>query len=268
MTPPEITGATRILGLIADPVVQARSPALANDILRRSGRFGAFALLPMHVPAAALGAAVGGLRATLNFAGAIVSMPHKTTIVPLLDELTPESRLVGAVNVIAREADGRLRGNVLDGEGFVAGLRAAGHDIAGRSCLLVGAGGAASAIAVALATHGCGALTIANRTTAKAASLCARVRDACPRARVSVGDGSESAYDVVINATSLGMRPDDALPVAERVVERAGLVAECVIAPEMTALLRLAEARGRPIHTGVPMLAAQMDLILRFMGAA
>src|SRR5262249_44031360 len=150
MAPPEITGATRIIGLIADPVVQARSPALANDMLRRSGRFGAFAMLPMHVPAAGLGPAIEGLRAIENFAGAIVSMPHKTTIVALLDELTPESRLVGAVNVIAREADGRLRGNVLDGEGFVAGMRAAGHDVTGRTCLLVGAGGAASAIAVAL----------------------------------------------------------------------------------------------------------------------
>src|SRR5262245_63525870 len=129
MTPPEITGATRILGLLADPVAQARSPALANDILRRSGRFGAFALLPMHVPAAGLSAAVGGLRAIENFAGAIVSTPHKTTIVALLDALTPESGLVGAVNVIAREAGGRLRGNVLDGEGFMAGMRAAGHDV-------------------------------------------------------------------------------------------------------------------------------------------
>jgi shikimate dehydrogenase len=226
MTPPEITGATRILGLIADPVAQARSPALANAVLQRSGCFGAFALLPMHVPAAALVAAVGGLRAIENFAGAIVSMPHKTTIVPLLDQLTPESRLVGAVNVVARAADGQLTGNVLDGEGFVAGMRSAGHDVAGRSCLLVGAGGAASAIAIALATHACGSLTIANRTSSKAASLCARVREACPQARVGIGDASEGAYDVVINATSLGMRPDDDLPVAERVIERAGLVAE------------------------------------------
>src|SRR4029450_6773066 len=113
-------------------------------------------------------------------------------------------------------------GNVLDGEGFVAGVGSAGRDGGGRSCLLVGAGGAASAIAFALATHGCGSLTIANRTSSKAASLCARVREACPQARVGIGDASEGAYDIVINATSLGMRPEDDLPVAERGVERGG----------------------------------------------
>src|SRR5262245_9898133 len=221
----------------------------------------------MHVPAAGLGAAVAGLRAMENFAGAIVSMPHKTAIVALLDELTPESRLAGAVNVIAREENGRLRGHTLDGEGFVGGLRSAGHDVTGRSCLLAGAGGAAAAIAAALAMHGCGPLPITNRTTSKAAALGAGVRQAWPQARVEVGDGADGTYDVVINATSLGMRPGDGLPVAERVIERAGLVAECVVAPEMTPLLRLAQARGRPIHTGMPMLAAQMDLILRFIGA-
>jgi len=92
--------------------------------------------------------------------GAFVSMPHKAAIVPLLDELTPEARLVGAVNVVRRAADGRLIGTVLDSEGFVAGLRSAGHEVAGASYLLMGAGGAAAAIAFALAAHGCASLTI------------------------------------------------------------------------------------------------------------
>jgi shikimate dehydrogenase len=103
-----ISGRTRMLGLIADPVVQARSPAMANALLEERGRFGAFVLLPLEVPAGALADVVGGLRRIGNFAGAIVSMPHKTAIVPLLDELTPEARLAGAVNVVRHGGEGRV----------------------------------------------------------------------------------------------------------------------------------------------------------------
>jgi shikimate dehydrogenase len=260
-----LTGATQILGLIANPVAQARSPAMANALLRDWGRLGEFVLVPFQVPAGALDGAIAALRHVGNFAGAIVSMPHKCAILPMLDELTPQARLVEAVNVIRRSPDGRLVGTVMDGEGLVAGLRSTGHDAQGASCLLVGAGGAASAIAFALAAHGCQSLTIVNRTAARAASLAARVGAAFPAVLVRAGDPGDR-YDVAINATSLGMRPDDALPISSEVVERAALIAECVIAPERTRLLEIATAKGRAIQTGVPMLAAQMELMLRFMG--
>lgn len=260
-----ISGRTRILGLIADPVVQARSPGMVNAILQQRGAFGAFVLLPMQVPREALGAVVAGLREIRNFAGAIVSMPHKAAIVPLLDELTPEARLVGAVNVVRRNADGRLTGTALDGEGFVAGLRSAGRDVEGTSCLLVGAGGAAAAIAFALARHGCASLVVANRTASKGADLARRVREAFPKLKAVASDGEGGSYDLAINATSLGMNADDALPMSQRTIERSALIAECVVAPETTRLLEVARDRGRSVHTGVPMLAAQLDLMLRFM---
>jgi len=263
---PGITGRTRFLGLIAAPVVQARAPAMANALLAERGRFGAFVLLPLEVTAAGLADVTRALRHVASFAGAIVSMPHKTAIVPLLDDVTPEARLVGAVNVIRRTVDARLVGTVLDGEGFVAGLRGAGHEVAGRRCLLVGAGGAAAAIAVALAQHGCAALAIVNRTPAKAAALAERVRRAVPGVAVGVGDDPAARWDVAVNATSLGMRPDDPLPMSDDVLRRTALVAECVLAPETTALLARAAALGCRVHGGVPMLAAQMDLMLRCMG--
>ena len=261
-----ITGATRILGLLADPVVQARSPGMANTLLQQQERFGEFVLVPMHVRTDALDGVVAALRQIQNFAGAIVSMPHKSAVVALLDALTPEAQLVGAVNVIRRAPDGRLVGTVLDGEGFVAGVRSAGHEIAGAACLLVGAGGAAAAIAFALARHGCTSLTIKNRTASKAASLAARVRQAFPNVQTRSDDGEDGVWDVAINGTSLGMQPDDALPMSRAIIERSALVADCVIAPEMTRLLQVARERGRAIHTGVPMLTAQMALMLRFMG--
>jgi shikimate dehydrogenase len=194
-------------------------------------------------------------------------MPHKSDIVPLLDELSPDAAMVDAVNVVRRAADGRLIGAVMDGEGFVAGLRAAGHEVRGAACLLVGAGGAASAIAFALVRNGCASLTIVNRTVSRAAALAARLRTASPAASVRLADAPALRYDVAINATSLGMKAGDELPMSRDVVARSRLIAECVVAPEMTELLKLGEGMGRPVHTGVPMLEAQMDLILAFMGA-
>jgi shikimate dehydrogenase len=182
-----ITGRSKLLGVIADPVAQARSPSMANALLPEQERFGEFVLLPLHVPGSSLGAVLTGLRGIHNFAGVIVSMPHKSAIVPLLDELTPEAQLVGAVNVIRREASGRLIGTALDGEGFVTGLRSAGYEVHGKACLLVGAGGAAAAIAFALAKYGCNSLTITNRTETRALTLAARVRAAWPALRVRAG---------------------------------------------------------------------------------
>lgn len=261
-----ISGRTRLLALIADPVLQARSPGMGNALLETRGRDGAFVVVPMQVPEGALEAVVAAVRRIGNFAGAIVSMPHKSAIVPLLDELTPEAALVGAVNVVRRAPDGRLAGTIMDGEGFVDGLRAAKHEVRGATCLLVGAGGAASAIAFALARHGCGSLAIVNRTPSRAADLAARVRAAFPATPVRLGDTPDARYDLAVNATSLGMRIRDELPMSPDLVERSALVAECVIAPEMTGLLALAAASGRAIHTGVPMLEAQMSLMLEFMG--
>jgi shikimate dehydrogenase len=202
-----------------------------------------------------------------NFAGAIVSMPHKSAVVALLDEVSPEAQLAGAVNVIRREVDGRLIGAVFDGEGFVAGLRSAGHEVQGKACFLAGAGGAAAAVAFALAKYGCTSLTISNRTVSKAATLASRIKGAWPNCKVQVGPGSSQAYDIAINATSLGMQPQDDLPISSEVIDSSSLIAECVIAPEMTHLLEVVKQRGHAIHTGVPMLAEQMHLMLRFMRA-
>lgn len=262
-----ITGNTKILGVIADPVSQARTPVMANTLLDEKGCWGTFVMLPMHVSAEDFPAFIAGLRALKNFGGAVVSMPHKIVTSSLVDELTPEARLVGAVNVVRRNQDGRLIGTILDGEGFVAGLVGAGYNVRGAHVLLVGAGGAASAIAFALAKHGCTSLCIKNRTPERASALLARVSHAYPQVKISAEVYSNDHYDVAINATSLGMKPSDELPIAKGLIRQCDLVAECVIAPEMTPLLLEASGQGKVVHTGVPMLAAQMNLMLAFMGA-
>lgn len=264
--PERIIGGTKVLALIADPVGQARSPGLANGLLHQRGQLGPFVLLPMQVSAAALADVLTGLRQIHDFAGAIVSMPHKTSIVPLLDELTPEAQQVGAVNVVRKAPGGWLTGTVLDGEGFVGGLKRSGHRVQGASCLLAGAGGAASAIAFALAKYGCASIRIINRTAARAASLAARIRHAFPAVQVDSGDAGNQAFDLAINGTPLGMHAGDPLPIPEAVVSRSAVVADCVIAPAMTRLLATAQGHGCAIQSGVPMLTAQMAMLLEFMG--
>jgi shikimate dehydrogenase len=269
----QFNGHTLLLGLIGDPVAQARTPGMANTILDQRGKLGPYVLTPMHVAPDNLTAFITGIRTMKNFCGAVVTMPHKTNMALLVDELTPEAQMVGAVNVIRRESDGRLVGTVLDGEGFVGGLLSAGHTIAGKACVLVGAGGAASAIAFSLVKHGCGSLYLLNRTQTKANDLAQRLKDAFPGVAVSTALPYVStalpygqAFDMAINATSLGMKPEDRLPMEEALIDRTSLVAECVIAPEITALLEVAKRKGCQVHTGVSMLSAQMSLMLGFMG--
>ncbi len=260
-----ITGATRVIALIAEPIAQARAPGMLNALLESRGLLGPYVMVPMHFSPPALPAFVAALRNMHNLTGCVVSMPYKAALVEYLDAITPEGRLVGAVNVIRRDADGRLTGTALDGEGMIGGLAKAGHRIEGSACLLAGAGGAAAAIAFALAKHGCSSLAIVNRTADRAEALAVRVRAAFPKVRATCGIDPLASFDISINGTSLGMQPGDILPFDPAVIERSSLVAECVIAPEMTVLLKTAQSLGQAIHTGVPMLAAQLEMMLEFM---
>jgi shikimate dehydrogenase len=264
--PPAVTGHTRILAVVADPVSQARTPGMANAMLERRGLAADWVLVPLHVAADGFADFVAGIRTIRNFDGAVVSMPHKIVVASLVDELTPAARLAGAVNVIRRSNDGRLTGTLLDGEGFVAGLQTRGHAVRGARVVMAGAGGAAAAIAFALGQHGASSLCLSNRSAAKAEALATRVRAACPGFSVTTETNTTSRYDMAINATPLGMRDGDPLPFSESLIERSALVAECVLAPERTRLLEAAASHGKATHTGVPMLEAQMALMLEFFG--
>ena len=260
----KIHGGSALLAILADPVAQARAPELINAAL--ASRDCDAVLVPLRVPSEALERVVVALRAIGNFKGAVVSMPHKSPMLSLVDEATPQAREVGACNVIRREADGRLFATMYDGEGFVAGLRRAGHDVAGRRVFLAGAGGAASAIAFALGKFGAAALTIHNRTAAKATALAARVQRTWPRFAVCVGGEDSRGHDLAINGTSLGMREGDPLPLDARTLDRGALVAEIVISDAATPFLAAARERDCTLHPGKPMLEAQIDLMIEFMG--
>lgn len=258
-----ISGNTRLFAILADPVAQVRTPQVLNDYFAARGVDAI--LVPMHVAAENLEEVLGGLRRMKNLGGFIVTVPHKIAIARLCDALGPAAQAVGSVNTVRRTADGRLVGDMFDGAGFVGGLRSQGHDPEGKRALLVGAGGAASAIAFALSEAGASRVTVANRTRAKAEAVVEHVRRALPQADIGVGEADPRGYDMVVNGTSLGMRPDDPLPLDVARLEPRVLVAEIIMKPELTPLLEAARQRGCPVHYGRHMLDCQVELMARFM---
>jgi len=260
----EITGSTRLFAIVADPIGHVRTPQVFNTRFAAQGTDAV--MVPIQVDAAGLPAAFAAFRAMRNLGGFIVTVPHKTSAVALCDEVSEVGREVGAVNTVRREADGRLVADMFDGEGFVAGLRSQAIEPAGRRIYLAGAGGAANAIALSLARAGVAGLTVANRTTRKAEELVERLRKRFPGLDARSGGASPAGHDLVVNATSLGLSPDDALPLDVSALTRDMIVAEIIMKPEETRLLREATRRGCRVHLGRHMLDCQIELMARFMG--
>jgi shikimate dehydrogenase len=263
-----ITGATRVYLHLAHPSAHARTPQVMNAEFARRG-VDAVAVSADVAPGD-LGGFARGLRGWRNLAGLSVTMPHKEALTAHVDELAGPAALIGAVNVVRRETDGRLVAANTDGQGFVIGLHEAGHELSGRRVLLAGAGGAGRAVAFAVAGAGVAGLTVANRTAARAERLARDITASYPAVAVAVavaaGPPDPAGHDVVINATSLGMRPGDPLPVAVSRLAPGTLVCDIVTRPEQTRLLDEAAARRCVPHPGLPMLAGQVDLILDFLG--
>lgn len=263
MTP--ISGQTRLFAIVAHPVGHVRTPQAMNAMFAREGVDAV--LVACDVAPQNLASFVAGLRGVENFGGLVVTAPHKAEILALCDRVTPRAAAAAAVNTIRREADGTLTGDLLDGAGFVAGLEAAGHQIAGRRVYLTGAGGAASAIAHAIAAKSPARLTLVNRSADKLRALAQRLSDHHPEVDIVVG-GPVQGHDLVINGTSLGLRADDPLPVVVAEIDDGAVVAEVVMAPEYTALLMAARARGLGVHSGRAMLDGQLSEMVTFLMGA
>jgi shikimate dehydrogenase len=261
--PDRITGDTRIFLQVAHPGGHVRAPESFNALLRE--RSVDALMLTADVAPAELPALVTGVRGWRNLCGLGVTMPHKESMAGLVDALDETAADSMAVNVVRRDPDGTLTGAMFDGTGYLAGLRAEGHEVTGRRVTVVGAGGAGRAIAFALARGGAARLRVVNRTRARAEDLAAAVAE-----RTGLADTGSAAApgpddEIVVNATSLGMSPADPLPFDPARLAPGALVAEAVMNPDVTALLTAAAARGLPTHRGHHMLAHQLRETARFL---
>ena len=258
-----IDGETRLLGAIGDPIAQGKMPSLINPVFAELGEN--ILAVPLHVSADGLASAWQGFRQMRNLIGLAVTLPHKRNAALLCDRLEFSAKRVGVANCIRREPDGSMTGALFDGLGFVGGLTAEGHSVKGREIFMVGAGGAASAIAFALGDAGAKRLVIANRTRAKAEALAEQLNTAFSRPFATVEEADPAGFSIVINSTSLGLDPSDSLPVDVERLSSGTLVAEVIAKPEISRLLETAAARGCKIHSGIHMVRHQVWETVRFV---
>lgn len=256
-----LNGATRLYPIVGDPIAQVKSPGGVSRGLAAQGQNAI--CVPVHVKPADLSGFVDGLGRARNVDGLIVTVPHKFAAYKLCATATPRARLLGAVNVMRRNADGTWHGEMLDGLAFVQAQVEAGARPAGARALLVGAGGAGSAIGLALLEAGVRELVVHDADPARAEALVRRI--AGEGDAVRTGPADPAGFDMVCNATPAGMREGDALPVAVAALAPTTFVGDVITAPEVTPLLQAARDAGCRTATGVEMFRIVQSLMIGFL---
>ena len=264
--PALINGETRLYVIIGDPITQVKSPQVLNP------RFAAArmhaVLVPVHVKPDLFEETVQGLIAIGNLDGMIATVPYKARIMPFIGNVLPMAARVGAANALRREADGSWTGDMFDGRGLIRGLRDASVALEGRRIMLVGAGGAGSAVAVALADAGAAAITIFDVDAGKAQALVGRIAAAFPACALRTGPVQIPGHDTLINATPIGMAPEDGLPMALAGLRPDMLVIDVIHKPGgVTEFLGQASALGCRTFDGHVMLHGQAEELAQFFAS-
>lgn len=258
--PAPTTFLSEIIALFGQPVAENPTQYMQEQAFAALGL--QWRYVTLEVPPARLPDAVRGMRA-MNFAGANCTIPHKIAVMEHLDAITPTARKIGAVNTVIRQADGSLLGENTDGKGFIRSVQEAGADLAGIEAVVLGAGGAARAIAVELAEAGARSIRIVNRTEARGAELAAQVQERTSvTTQFSLWEGDyqvPAATHLLVNATSIALAPDvDAqVPIDYATLRPDLLVCDVIPNPPNTPFLRLARAAGATTLDGLGMLVCQ-----------
>jgi len=259
-----ISGKTTVIAHLGYPTEAFKAPMIYNPWFDHAGIDAV--VIPMGVKVDDYAAFLRPLFTMTNLRGALVTMPHKVSTVAMLDEVTPTARIAGACNAILKRSDGSLLGDMFDGAGFVRGVARKGKVLAGARALVVGAGGVGSAIAASLAAAGIAGIGLFDAHGTAADALGNRLKEHYPKLAVRTGSNDPEGYDVVVNATPLGMKPGDPLPVDVAKIAPNTFVGEVVMKEEYTPFLRAAMEKGCPIQVGTDMLFEQIPAYLEFFG--
>ncbi|MCC6548342.1 shikimate dehydrogenase [Candidatus Sumerlaeota bacterium] len=261
-----ISGKTRLVGLFGWPVSHSLSPVMHNAALAAAGIDAAY--VPLPVPPDRIADGVRGIRAA-NFVGCNVTIPHKIAVAGLMDQLTPQAQVIGAVNTIRVEADGSLTGHNTDCEGAVRAVESDGACVKGKTVAIIGAGGAGRGVAVGCALAGARRIILLNRTLEKATALIdgLRAKDQLPGTieweAVELSDhgrNSKVAWDEVdlaFQMTNVGMESSQGFPLDARLLSTQCHVLESIYAPRETPFLRECRAKGLQTSDGLSMLLEQ-----------
>ena len=261
---PALSGLTRLVAHVGWPTATFKSPMIYNPFFESVG-FDA-AVIPMGVAAEDFAAAFPLIMRMSNVHGALVTMPHKVSVVALLGEASTAVRIAGSCNAVVRRPGGALAGDMFDGEGFVRGLRRKGQAVEGRSALVLGAGGVGSAIVASLAGAGIARIALHDVNPAARDALAARLARHYPRLAIITGEPDPAGHDIVVNATPLGMNEGDPLPLDAGRIAPSSFVGEVVLSREVTPFLAAARARGCRTQTGLDMLYEMIPAYLEFFG--
>jgi len=264
---PSVSGTTDVYLIVGDPVAQVQAPGLFNAVFARMGINAV--LVPAHVAPQHLAAFVQAAFCAANIRGLWVSIPHKTALVHLVDQCSPMARAAGAVNAVRRHTNGHLEGALFDGEGLVAALNHFGMAYQGQRVLIVGAGGGASAIAASLACATPGAASLValyDPAPGKADAVASHIGRHGQARVIAAPNNDPTGYDLVINASPLGLLADDPMPCDVQRLEPHAAVMDIVMKNQPTPWVRAARGRGLNAQPGFEMLVQQAALYLDFFG--
>jgi shikimate dehydrogenase len=260
-----LNGATRVVAIIGDPIAQVKAPAGVTQALQARGRNAI--VVPIQVTSADVDAFIRGASLAGNFDGIIVTVPHKFAAYRHCATATDRAHLLGAVNTLRRNADGRWHGDQLDGAGFVEGIRAAGCNPRQQRALLAGAGGAGSAIALALLEAGVATLAVHDDDPTRRDALVERLGSRYGHA-VRTGSANPAGYTLIVNATPAGMRAGDPFPIDVARLTADMFVGDVITAPAITPLIEAARRLGCKTQVGGGMFVAVSELVVDFLLAA
>src|SRR5260370_23396453 len=259
-----ISGRTSLIAHLGFPTEAFKAPMIYTPYFEDAGIDAV--VVPMGGQAADYPAFGKQLFRVTNLRGALVTMPHKVTTMSLADEVTPTATIAGAANALLKRPDGSMRADQFDGAGFVRGVQRRGRELKGASALVVGSGGGGSAIAASLAGAGVSRIGLYDVNSASAEALGGRLAEHYPGLEVVTGSNDPAGWEIVVNATPMGMNPGDPLPVDMSRLDPGTFVGEVVMKQAITAFLAAAQERGCEIQVGTDMLFEQIPAYLEFFG--
>ncbi|MDM0023014.1 shikimate dehydrogenase family protein [Variovorax saccharolyticus] len=259
-----ISGKTTLIAHLGYPTESFKAPMIYNPWFDRQGIDAV--VMPMGVKAEDYAGVLASLFKLTNIRGALVTMPHKITTLSLVDEATPTAKIAGACNAILKRPDGTLLGDQFDGAGFVRGVQRKGRALEGARVLVSGSGGVGSAIAASLAAAGVAEMALYDTSTASSEALAGRLRAHYPGLKVGTGSNDPAGFDLIVNATPLGMKEGDPLPFDVERIAPSTFVGEVVMKSEYTPLLRAVREKGCAVQVGTDMLFEMIPAYLEFFG--
>lgn len=259
-----LRGTTTLIAHIGYPTHTFKSPMIYNPYFEHAGIDAA--VVPMGVRSEDYEQAFRTIFRFTNVRGALITMPHKVTTMQLVDEIAPAAEIAGACNAVLLRPDGSLLGDMFDGAGFVRGVQRKGVELPGKRALVVGCGGVGSAIAASLAAARVNELALFDVNAESATALAGRLLKHYPELRIATNSKDPAGFDLVVNATPMGMNEGDELPVDVSRLSPDTFVGEVVMKSEKTAFLAAAEARGCRVQVGTDMLFEQIPAYLEFFG--